>query len=273
MHFAERFTAFADRAAALAAVEKNKSDAVIDLGMHCLQTIQLSHRFGKETPILRGIDLEVPAGSIYGFLGPNGAGKTTTLKLILGLLSLQQGMVNIFGKDFTTNRLSILRETGAFIENPSVYGQLSAAENMELFRLLYRTPKEWVSEALEITGLAHTGKKPAGKFSLGMKQRLGIAIALLHRPKLLILDEPTNGLDPNGILEIRELLKRLNREKGITILLSSHLLSEIEKTATHTGIIHQGRMLYQGSLENLLTKDPQRNLENIFMTFINTPQI
>lgn len=192
--------------------------------------------------------------SIYGFLGPNGAGKTTTLKLILGLLKKQYGEISVFGKPFENNRVETLRRTGAMIESPSIYGHLTAVENLRILQKVYGCPKERIQEVLEFVGLARTGGKRASQFSLGMKQRLSIAMALLHKPSLLILDEPTNGLDPNGILEIRELLQNLNRNHGITILVSSHLLLEIEKLVTHVGIINQGEILFQGTLAELMNK-------------------
>lgn len=170
----------------------------------------------------------VPKGSIYGFLGPNGAGKTTTLRLILGLLKRQTGSINVFNVPFDENRIEILNQTGSLIESPSLYSHLTAYENLNVLRKIYQCPESRINDVLELVGLSNTGKKKSGLFSLGMKQRLGIAIALLNNPALLILDEPTNGLDPNGILEIRELLKRINAESGITIVISSHLLSEIE---------------------------------------------
>lgn len=219
--------------------------------MYCIETQNLSHRFPGGDRVLNNINIQVPVGSIYGFLGPNGAGKTTTLRLVLGLLKRQEGAIRIFDKPFEAHRLDILKKTGSLIESPSIYAHLTAAENLAVLQRVYRCPKSRIAEVLNIVGLQNTGKKKAGKFSLGMKQRLSIAIALLHSPTLLILDEPTNGLDPNGIIEIRELLKSLNRELGITIVISSHLLAEIEKLATHTGIIHRGNMLFQGTLKEL----------------------
>ena len=198
------------------------------------------------------IGLRVPEGSIYGFLGPNGAGKTTTLRLVLGLLTKKQGEILLFGKPFGKNRVAILQRVGSLIETPSLYGHLSAFENLDLWRRIYQCRKQRIREVLELVGLRGTGNKKTSRFSLGMKQRLGIAVALLNDPSLLILDEPTNGLDPNGIIEIRELLKKLNQERGITILISSHLLSEIEKLVTHVGIIHKGSLLFQGTLEELI---------------------
>jgi ABC-2 type transport system ATP-binding protein len=192
--------------------------------------------------------MRVPDGSIYGFLGPNGAGKTTTWRLALGLLRRQEGSVSFFGRPFHQHRLEVLAQVGSLIESPSIYAHLSASENLDLLRRIYRTPAGRIPEVLALVGLADTGKKKAGEFSLGMKQRLALAAALLHRPKLLILDEPTNGLDPNGIIEMRELLKRLNREEGISIVVSSHLLPEIEKLVTHVGVIDRGSMIFQGTL-------------------------
>jgi lantibiotic transport system ATP-binding protein len=221
--------------------------------MLILQTSNLSHRFSQNEIILHDINLQVITGSIYGFLGPNGAGKTTTLKLILGLLEKQQGEISVFGKSFKENRVAILRQVGSLIESPSLYSHLTANENLRVLQKVYQCPKSQIQEVLDLVGLSSTGKKKAGQFSLGMKQRLSIAIALLHKPSLLILDEPTNGLDPNGMIEIRELLKRLNQELGTTIVISSHLLTEIEKLVTHVGIINKGRLVFQGQLDELKT--------------------
>jgi lantibiotic transport system ATP-binding protein len=222
--------------------------------MYCVETVNITHKFSEKDTVLNNINLQVPQGAIYGFLGPNGAGKTTTLRLVLGLLKMQQGTVKIFGKPFTTHRIEILKKLGSLIESPSLYGHLTAAENLRVLQTVYQCPPQRIKDVLDIVGLPDTGGKKAARFSLGMKQRLSIAIALLHNPALLILDEPTNGLDPNGIIEIRELLKKLNKEHGMTILISSHLLSEIEKMVTHVGIIHQGCMLFQGTLAELQSK-------------------
>ncbi len=218
--------------------------------MDCLQTFDLSHRFARQD-VLRGINMQVPAGSIYGFLGPNGAGKTTTLRLILGLLRRQRGEIRIFGKRFDDDRLGILGSVGSLIESPSLYDHLSAVENLRLLQLIHRCPESRIGEVLELVGLGGTGKKRAKQFSLGMRQRLSIAAALLHRPSLIILDEPTNGLDPSGIIEIRNLLIELNRSQGCTILVSSHLLSEVERVATHVGILGKGTLLFQGPMDEL----------------------
>jgi lantibiotic transport system ATP-binding protein len=217
----------------------------------CLETEKLTHRFTENEIVLRDIDLQVPYGAIYGFLGPNGAGKTTTLRLVLGLSRKQQGTIRIFGKAFDAHRIEILRNIGSLIESPSLYGHLTAIENLRILQRVYQCPEKRIGEVLEIVGLQGTGSKKAANFSLGMKQRLSVAIALLHEPSLLILDEPTNGLDPNGIIEIRQLLKKLNEEREMTILISSHLLSEIEKLVTHLGIIHKGVLLFQGTLAEL----------------------
>jgi lantibiotic transport system ATP-binding protein len=226
-----------------------------------IETNNLTHRFSSKEIVLDSIDLKVPEKSIYGFLGPNGAGKTTTLKLLLGLLKKQEGSIAIFGKPFETNRIEILKKIGSLIEVPSLYGQLTAEENLLVLQKIYRCDKDRILEVLKMVDLDKTGKKKAGQFSLGMKQRLSIAASLLHKPDMLILDEPTNGLDPNGIIEIRELLKRINKEQGISIIVSSHLLSEIEKLVTHLGIINKGKLIFQGTLQEL--SDKQQNSTHI----------
>jgi lantibiotic transport system ATP-binding protein len=216
-----------------------------------IQTDSLSYHFSSRMKTLDDINLRVEKGSIYGFLGPNGAGKTTTLRLILGLLRNQHGTIRVFGENISSHRLSILRRVGSLIEQPSIYGHLTARENLEVYRRIFKVPKDRIEEVLSLVDLANTGRKRAKQFSLGMKQRLSIAIALLHKPELLILDEPTNGLDPNGIIETRELIKKLNKDEGVTIIVSSHILAEVEKMASHVGIIHRGKMLFQGTLPEL----------------------
>jgi ABC-type multidrug transport system ATPase subunit len=225
--------------------------------MNCIETINLGHKFSADENVLNDVNLQVQEGTIYGFLGPNGAGKTTTLKLVLGLLKKQHGEILVFGKPFNQNRVETLKNIGSMIESPSIYGHLTALENLRVLQKVYQCPLQRISAVLELVGLAKTKSKKAGHFSLGMKQRLSIAIALLHQPKLLILDEPTNGLDPNGILEIRELLQDLATNEGITILISSHLLTEIEKFVTHVGIINLGNLLFQGTLPELISKQQQ----------------
>lgn len=218
---------------------------------YAISTNGLTHTFSDGSIVVNNIELRVPEGSIYGFLGPNGAGKTTTMRLITGLLSKQKGDINVLGKSLNTSRVEVMRSVGTMIESPSMYTHLTAKENLKALQLIYQCNPKRIEEVLHITGLENTGKKTTGKFSLGMKQRLGIAMALLHEPQLLILDEPTNGLDPNGMIEIRELLRSLHAQQGLTIFVSSHLLSEVEKLATHTGIIHQGKLQFQGSMDEL----------------------
>ena len=216
-----------------------------------IKTTGLSYRYSKDLKTLSDINLQVERGSIYGFLGPNGSGKTTTLSLLLGLLNNQQGDIEIFGQHLGANRVNILKKIGSLVESPSLYGHLTARENLEVYRPIYGVSKARVAEVLDIVGLADTGKKVVKKFSLGMKQRLSIALALLPNPELLVLDEPSNGLDPAGIIELRELIKTLNKTYGMTILISSHLLGEVEKMVSHVGIIYKGKMLFQGPLSDL----------------------
>lgn len=218
---------------------------------YVIKTTGLSYHYAKGAQTLFDINLNVEKGSIYGFLGPNGSGKTTTLSLLLGLLNKQKGDIEIFGQHLHSARSAILKKIGSLIETPSLYGHLTATENLEVYRQIYGAPKTKVAEVLHIVGLADAGKKLTKKFSLGMKQRLSIALALLPDPELLILDEPSNGLDPAGIIELRELIKKLNKEHGMTILISSHLLAEVEKMVSHVGIIFKGTMLFQGPLSEL----------------------
>ncbi|WP_262383889.1 ABC transporter ATP-binding protein [Hymenobacter lutimineralis] len=215
-----------------------------------VETRDLTFHFGKR-PILHNLPLQVPAGSIYGFLGPNGAGKSTTMRLLLGLLQPTAGSVYLFGYELRRNRVALLSRVGALIENPSLYDHLTGFENVEATRRLRGVPAHRTAEVLEIVGLTDAARRPAREYSLGMRQRLGLATALLSDPALLLLDEPTNGLDPNGIIDMRELLRRLRDDHGKTIIVSSHLISEIEKVATHVGVIQQGRMVFQGSLPDL----------------------
>jgi len=221
-----------------------------------IQTTDLVYRYAKDAPALAGLNLRVEPGSIYGFLGPNGSGKTTTLRLLLGLLPLQQGSIRLLGHDLHANRIPVLRRIGSLIESPSLYGHLTARENLEVYRGLYGASRARLEEVLTLVGLARTGTKRFKQFSLGMKQRLAIALALLPSPELLILDEPTNGLDPSGIIELRELMLTLRRESGLTILVSSHILSEVEKMVSHLGIIAQGRLLFQGPIQDLYQYQP-----------------
>ncbi|TQK53482.1 ABC-2 type transport system ATP-binding protein [Brevibacillus sp. AG162] len=215
-----------------------------------IRTENLSKRYGGAYSVQR-VNLAVGEGEVYGFLGPNGAGKSTTLKMLLGLVKPTEGSVSVFGKDFSRNRIETLSQTGSLIEAPSYYGHLTGLENMRVMQRLRGVPDKHVEKALQIVRLEKQQNKKVDQYSLGMKQRLGIAMALLHFPKLVILDEPTNGLDPAGIGEIRELIQSLPHQYGMTVLLSSHLLSEIEQVATSIGIIHGGKLLFQGSMEQL----------------------
>lgn len=215
-----------------------------------IETRNLSYQFGKQL-VLDQVSLNVKEGSIYGFLGPNGAGKTTTIKVLLNLLQTDNEKVFLFGKDLKRNRIEILSGIGSLIEQPAIYPHLSGKENLLNRALLLRVNATRVREMLDLVNLTEHANKKAGKYSLGMKQRLGIALALLNDPKLLILDEPTNGLDPNGIIEIRQLIRKLVEERGKTVFISSHLLSEVEKMVSHIGIINRGKLLFQGTIEEL----------------------
>lgn len=211
--------------------------------------------FFKDFKALDQINLEVPQGSIFGFLGPNGAGKTTTIRVLLDLFHSKPGQVQLFGKELLQNKVEILGRVGALIENPSIYKHLSGRQNLEVIRKMVDVPKSRIDEVLRIVRLVDNADKKAKNYSLGMCQRLGLASALLTDPDLLILDEPTNGLDPSGIIEMRELILELNQKHGKTIFLSSHILSEIEKLATDVAIIDEGKILYQGKLEGLQQGD------------------
>ena len=230
---------------------------------YILETNHLIKKHGT-TYRVKDVNLHVPEHSVYGFLGPNGAGKTTTLKLILGLIKPDQGDVFVFGqKVTTTNRLSILRRSGSLIENPGGYGHLTGLENMQIVQKLKGVSEAEIVKALKTVRLYEQRDKKLKNYSLGMRQRLGLAMALLGDPKLLILDEPTNGLDPAGIQEIRELIRSLPQERDMTVIVSSHLLNEVEQMADHVGIIHHGEMLYQGPLPEL--EKAGDNLEDVFL--------
>lgn len=204
------------------------------------------------------ISISVKENSIYGLLGPNGAGKSTLLKSLTGMIIPTSGEIYFNGKPWSRNDLLSI---GALIEAPPIYENLTARENLKVRTLLYGLPDSRIDEVLQIADLTNTGKKRAGHFSMGMKQRLGIAMALLNKPKLLILDEPANGLDPIGIGELRELIRSLP-EQGITVILSSHILSEVEQIADHIGIIANGKLWYEGKI------DTDSDLETIFMEVV-----
>ena len=221
--------------------------------MDLIRTTGLTFSYNRKKRDIKNLNLKVPKGSIYGFLGRNGSGKTTTIRLLLGLLSPDDGEVMILGRSIRKHRISCLSRMGALIENPSLYEHLSGKENLSILASCYKNVKpERIQEVLRLVDLEVFGRKKVRDYSLGMKQRLGLACCLLHQPELLILDEPTNGLDPHGILGIRRLLKDLNEKEGITVLVSSHLLSEVEKLCTHYGIIRDGEMVYQGAAEDFL---------------------
>src|SRR3972149_2831409 len=200
-----------------------------------IPTEDLSFRYGQQS-VVNGLNLSVAQGEIFGFVGPNGAGKSTTIKLLLGLLTPLSGTVRLFDRNLSNNRIDILRRIGTLVEAPSLYPHLTAEENLEIVRKVFQVPHSQCDNMLRLTGLLEVKRRKVRELSLGMKQRLGIAMALVHSPELLILDEPINGLDPEGIQEFRFFLKRIVSEQGVTILISSHILSELEQLATTVGI-------------------------------------
>ena len=228
-------------------------------------TYGLTKQYG-DAVCVNNLDLSVSEQRIYGFLGPNGAGKSTTLKMLLGLVKPTKGEIDLFGKRFTAKtRLELLRHIGSLIETPSYYGHLTGRENLRILQLLLDVPTANIEKVLQIVRLDKQAGKKVSAYSLGMKQRLGLASAMLAFPKLLILDEPTNGLDPAGIQEMRELICSLPGEYGMTVIVSSHLLSEIDQMAKDVGIIANGKLLYQNSLAALHQSEQGKNLEDIFL--------
>lgn len=215
-----------------------------------IETRGLTRRFGTHLAV-GSIHLGAPAAGVYGFLGPNGAGKTTTIRMLLGLIRPDAGEVFIFGESLAANRNELLRRVGALVETPSLYSHLTGRENLEFTRRLLGATPALIDRAPDIVKLTANAHRRVREYSLGMRQRLGLALALLNEPRLLILDEPANGLDPAGIHEMRDLIRRLPMEFGITVFLSSHLLSEIEQVADHIGIINAGRLVFQGTLGEL----------------------
>lgn len=211
----------------------------------------LNFGFNPNTLILKNVNLNIPKGSIYGFLGANGAGKSTTMRLIMGLINDKQNNIKIFGEEISKIYPDALQNIGALIDYPAFYDHLSGYDNLKIVCILRELKVEKIDEVLELVGLTHAKNIKMKKYSLGMKQRLAIAIALISSPELLVLDEPVNGLDPNGMIEVRELLIKLNKEKGITIFISSHLLQEIDKMVTHLGIISHGEIKFEGSKNQL----------------------
>lgn len=241
--------------------------------MNIIETEHLTKTYAGFTAV-SNLNLHIRKGTVYGFLGPNGAGKSTTMKMFLGLTCPSGGSFHIEGKTYPKNRVEILRRTGSFIEAPAFYGNLTGEENLDIIRQILRLPKSSVDEALELTGLTQYRRRLARKYSLGMKQRLGLAGALIGKPPILILDEPTNGLDPVGIHEIRTLIRSLPERLKCTVFVSSHLLSEIELMADDIGILNHGQLLYEGTLEDLKKEAAQKgypddNLEDTFLAMID----
>lgn len=240
---------------------------IVDGMSYAVTTENLTKRYGKRT-VVENLDLRIPQGTVYGFLGPNGAGKSTTMKMLLSLIQPTSGEVRIMGQPMTrSTRRQLLGSIGSLIESPPGYAHLTGAENMRLVQRLLDLNAQQIDHAVQAVRLQDQMGKKVREYSLGMKQRLGIAMALARQPKLLILDEPTNGLDPAGIEEMRGLLRRL-ATGGVTVMVSSHLLGEIDKTATVLGIVSQGRMIFQGTRQELFSaampdllidcSDPQR---------------
>ena len=242
---------------------------------YIITTERLTKKY-KNFVSVNNVSLHIRKGSIYGFLGPNGAGKSTTMKMLLGLTAPTKGSFAIDGRHFPEDRIDILKETGSFIESPSFYANLTGRENLDIIRRILGLPKDSVDDALELVGLEEFGGRLAKKYSLGMKQRLGLAGALLGRPPVLILDEPTNGLDPSGIHEIRNLIKSLPDFYECTVMISSHMLSEIELMADDIGILNHGNLLFEGSLEDLrhsAGKPESTNLEDVFLSMVEQDNI
>ena len=240
--------------------------------MPMLDVDRLSVRYGTKQ-IVDALSFSVSEGQWLMIAGPNGAGKSTTMKMLLGLTAPTKGSFTIDGKQFPQDRIAILKEIGSFIEAPSFYANLTGRENLDIIRRILGLPKADVEDALELVGLTEFGDRLAKQYSLGMKQRLGLAGALLGRPPILILDEPTNGLDPSGIHEIRNLVKSLPSLYDCTVLISSHMLSEIELIADDIGILNHGRMLFEGSMNDLRQYALQSgfaadNLEDVFLSMV-----
>ena len=241
--------------------------------MYIMETCNLTKTHEGFTAV-SNVSLHIPQGAVYGFLGPNGAGKSTTMKMFLGLTRPTSGSFTIDGRQYPRDRMEILRKVGSFIEAPAFYGNLSGEENLDVIRQILGLPKSAVTEVLELVGLTPFRKRLARKYSLGMKQRLGLAGALIGHPPVLILDEPTNGLDPVGIHEIRNLIRSLPQRYDCTVLVSSHLLSEVELMADNIGILNHGHLLFEGTLEDLKSSAasqgyPTDNLEDTFLAMVD----
>ncbi|GLS01423.1 ABC transporter ATP-binding protein [Brevundimonas denitrificans] len=215
-----------------------------------IETLELTRRYGRRLAV-DALSMTVPQNAVYGFLGRNGAGKTTTLKMLLGLIRPSSGAARVCGVDVARDRLDAARRVGALLEAHGFYGNLSGRENLDLTRRLLELPDREIGRVLEVVEMADHAGRRVSDYSLGMRQRLGLARAMLGAPPVLILDEPTNGLDPDGIADMRRFLGELPARTGATVLLSSHLLGEIEQTATHVGIVHEGRLVLEGELARL----------------------
>lgn len=233
-----------------------------------LKIENLKKEYNKKI-ILNNINLNIKEGRIYGFLGPNGAGKSTTIRIILGLIKEYNGDIKIFNCNLSKNRIEILERIGALVESPAYYEHLSAYDNLKVWAIMKNVALSRIDEVLNIVNLYNNKDKKVKNFSLGMKQRLGIAQALINNPDFLILDEPTNGLDPMGIREIRNLIVSLSKKHNKTILISSHLLSEVELMVDDVGIINNGNLLYEGALDKLKKKyNSSTTLEEIFIKLV-----
>lgn len=216
-----------------------------------IETNGLTFFYSKGRKALDNVSLNIPKGAIYGFLGPNGAGKSTTMRLLTGILPEQQASIKLFGKPLEEQLPHVFNRIGSLVESPALYLHLSGYDNLRYIAQLRNIPEAKIPEVLELVNLQRDANRKAKQYSLGMKQRLAIAMALLGEPELLLLDEPVNGLDPNGMRDIRQLLVKLNKEKGITIFVSSHLLAEVERMCTHVGIISQGKLRFEGTIGQL----------------------
>jgi len=226
-----------------------------------IQTENLSFSYSKKKHVLNKVNINVPKGAIYGFLGPNGAGKSTTMQLLTGILSSPEQNISVFGKELNSQMPHVFSKIGALVESPSLYLHLSGTDNLRCITKLKEVSESKIPEVLELVGLSENGNEKVKHYSLGMKQRLAIAMTLLGEPQLLLLDEPVNGLDPTGMTAIRELLVKLNKEKGITVFISSHLLAEVEKMCTHIGIIHKGEIKFEGTMQALSDREQGCNVQ------------
>lgn len=222
-----------------------------------LQAHGLTRRFGKQLAV-DNVSLSVPQGAVYGFLGPNGAGKSTTIRMLIGLIKSHSGTVNLFGHDLKRDRHKALANVGAIVESPALYPHLSGRKNLEVVRRITGQHKSRIDAVLDTVRMTDAQHKAAGKYSMGMKQRLAVAITLLRSPKLLILDEPTNGLDPQGMREMRDIIKDLPASTGAAVFVSSHILSEVEQIASHVGVISKGKQLFDGPMGELVARNRER---------------